>query len=140
MLPAAVLAALFSTQVFRTLRASLLGVLRSDFITAIRAKGAPRRRVLVAHALPNSLNPVLTLSGTQAGAMIGSAVLVETVFARRGIGAYMFDAVAQKDSFAVLGSVMFVGAIVCLVNLAVDILQLVVDPRIRASQLGGQRQ
>jgi len=137
-LPAAVLAALFSTQVFRTLRASLLGVLRSDFITAIRAKGATGGRLLVRHALPNSLNPVLTLSGTQAGAMIGSAVLVETVFARQGIGAYMFNAVAQKDSFAVLGAVMFIGTVVCIVNLAVDILQLVVDPRIRAAQLGGQ--
>lgn len=139
-LPAAVLAALFATQVFRTLRASLLGVLRSDFITAIRAKGASSRRMLVGHALPNSLNPVLTLSGTQAGAMIGSAVLVETVFARQGIGAYMFNAVAQKDSFAVLGSVMFIGSVVCLVNLAVDILQLLVDPRIRAAHLGSQSQ
>ena len=139
-LPAAVLAALFSTQIFRTLRAALLGVLRSDFIMAVRAKGASTRHMLVRHALPNSLNPVLTLSGTQAGAMIGSAVLVETVFARQGIGAYMFNAVAQKDAFAVLGSVMFIGTVVCLVNLVVDILQLLVDPRIRAAQLGSQRQ
>lgn len=139
-LPAAVLAALFATQVFRTLRAALLGVLRSDFIMAIRAKGASAGHMLVRHALPNSLNPVLTLSGTQAGAMIGSAVLVETVFARQGIGAYMFNAVAQKDTFAVLGSVMFIGTVVCLVNLAVDLLQLLVDPRIRAAQLGGQAQ
>lgn len=139
-LPAAVLAALFATQIFRTLRASLLGVLRSDFIMAIRAKGASNGHMLVRHALPNSLNPVLTLSGTQAGAMIGSAVLVETVFARQGIGAYMFNAVAQKDTFAVLGSVMFIGTAVCLVNLVVDLLQVLVDPRIRAAQLGGQVQ
>lgn len=138
-LPAAVLAILFSTQIFRTLRTSLLGVLKSDFIMAIRAKGASSRRMLIRHALPNSLNPVLTLSGTQAGAMIGSAVLVETVFARKGIGAYMFNAVAQKDTFAVLGSVMFVGAVVCIVNLLVDILQLLVDPRIRSTQFGGSR-
>jgi peptide/nickel transport system permease protein len=139
-LPAAVLAALFAAQIFRTLRAALLGVLRSDFITAIRAKGGSARLMLTRHALPNSLNPVLTLSGTQAGAMIGSAVLVETVFARQGIGAYMFNAVAQKDSFAVLGSVMFIGSVVCLVNLAVDIMQLLVDPRIRAAQLGSSSQ
>lgn len=139
-LPASVLAALFATQIFRTLRASLLGVLRSDFIVAVRAKGASSRHMLVRHALPNSINPVLTLSGTQAGAMIGSAVLVETIFARRGIGAYMFEAVAQKDSFAVLGSVMFIGTVVCLVNLVVDLLQILVDPRIRASQLGSQTQ
>lgn len=139
-LPASVLAALFATQVFRTLRASLLGVLRSDFIMAVRAKGASAGHMLTRHALPNSFNPVLTLSGTQAGAMIGSAVLVETVFARQGIGAYMFNAVAQKDTFAVLGSVMFIGTVVCLVNLAVDILQLLLDPRIRAAQMGGQTQ
>lgn len=136
-LPAAVLAILFSTQIFRTLRTGLLGVLKSDFIMAIRAKGASSRRMLIRHALPNSLNPVLTLSGTQAGAMIGSAVLVETVFARKGIGAYMFNAVAQKDTFAVLGSVMFIGAVVCIVNLLVDIMQLLLDPRVRSAQFGG---
>lgn len=135
-LPAAVLATLFATQIFRTLRASLLGVLESDFIVAVRAKGASSRRVLVRHAVPNSINPVLTLSGAQLGQMIGSAVLVETVFARQGVGTYMFNAVAQKDSFAVLGSVLFVGAVVCLVNLLVDVGQLMVDPRIRSAQLG----
>lgn len=140
LLPALVLAALFSTQIFRTLRAALLGVLRSDFIIAVRAKGASARHMLMRHALPNSLNPVLTLAGTQAGAMIGSAVLVETVFARKGIGAYMFNGVAQKDTFAVLGSVMFIGTAVCLVNLIVDVLQLLVDPRIRAAQFGGRTQ
>jgi peptide/nickel transport system permease protein len=139
-LPAAVLAALFSAQIFRTLRAALLGVLYSDFIMAVRAKGASARRMLISHAVPNSLNPVLTQAGTQAGAMIGSAVLVETVFARQGVGVYMFNAVAQKDAFAVLGSVMFIGTVVCIVNLLVDIFQLLVDPRIRAAQLGGQRQ
>lgn len=138
-LPAAVLAILFSTQIFRALRTGLLGVLKSDFIMAVRAKGASSSRMLVRHALPNSLNPVLTLSGTQAGAMIGSAVLVETVFARKGIGAYMFNAVAQKDTFAVLGSVMFIGAVVCIVNLLIDIAQLLVDPRIRSAQFGGSR-
>lgn len=137
-LPATALAALFSSQIFRTLRAALIGVLRSDFIVAIRAKGASSLRMLLRHALPNSVNPVLSLAGTQLGMMIGSAVLVETIFARRGIGAYMFNAVAQKDSFAVLGSVMFIGTVVCLVNLVIDILQLVNDPRIRASQLGGK--
>ncbi len=137
-LPAAVLAVLFSTQIFRTLRAGLLGVLKSDFIMAVKAKGASSRRLLVRHALPNSLNPVLTLAGTQAGAMIGSAVLVETVFARKGIGTYMFNAVAQKDTFAVLGSVMFIGMVVCIVNLLVDIMQILLDPRIRSAQFGGR--
>jgi dipeptide transport system permease protein len=135
-LPASVLATLYSTQIFRALRTSLLGVLDVDFITAVRAKGATERRVLLGHAFPNSVNPVLTLAGTQLGAMIGAAVLVETVFARRGIGTYMFNAVAQKDMYAVLGTVLFIGAIVCLINLVVDILQIVIDPRIRAAAFG----
>lgn len=139
-LPAGVLSVMFSAQIFRALRASLLGVLKSDFIMAVHAKGGGSNRMLFRHALPNSLNPVLTLAGTHAGLMIGAAVLVETVFARRGIGAYMFNAVAQKDSFAVLGCVLFIGFMVCLINLAVDLAQLVLDPRIRAAQLGSQVQ
>ncbi|HEY0918615.1 ABC transporter permease [Devosia sp.] len=135
-LPAVALAALFSTQIFRALRASLLGVLTSDFMMAVRAKGATARRVLLRHAVPNSVTATLALAGTQFGAMVGSSVLIESVFARKGVGAYMFNAVAQKDSFAVLGSVIFIGAVVCIANLIVDLLQLVVDPRVRAAQLG----
>jgi peptide/nickel transport system permease protein len=66
--------------------------------------------------------------------MIGMAVLVETVFARPGVGSYLANAVAQKDTYAVLGAVLFVGVVVSLVNLVVDILQLMLDPRIRAAQ------
>jgi peptide/nickel transport system permease protein len=131
-----VLAVMFSAQIFRTLRASLLGVLESDFVVAIRAKGARPGRILFRHALPNALNPVLSLAGSQLGILIGTAVLVETVFARQGVGAYLAFAVAQKDTYSVLGTVLFVGAVVCVVNLIVDVLQLVLDPRIRSAQLG----
>ncbi len=136
-LPAAVLAVMFSSQIFRTLRASLVGVLESDFIVAVRAKGASTARVLFRHALPNALNPVLMLAATQLGIMIGTAVLVETVFARQGVGAYLAQAVAQKDTYAVLGTVLFVGTVVCIVNLAADMLQLALDPRVRSAQMEG---
>ena len=138
-LPAGVLALHFSTQIFRALRASLLGVLEGDFIVPVRAKGASTARILLRHALPNSMAPVLTLAGTQVAEMLGSAVLVEVVFARQGVGAYLANAVLQKDTFAVVGTVLFVGILVCAVNLLVDILHLTLDPRIRATALGGVR-
>jgi peptide/nickel transport system permease protein len=139
-LPAGALAVFFAAQLFRTLRASLLGILESDFIAPVRAKGASFSRIVVRHALPNALGPTVTLAGTQLGLMIGSAVLVEGIFTRQGVGAYLANGVLQKDTFAVLGCVFFVGAVVCLVNLIVDVLQLVIDPRVRAVQLeGGSR-
>ena len=88
-LPATALAVLFGSQIFRAMRASLLGVLEGDFIAAVRAKGASPARVLFRHAIPNGLNPVMILAGTQFGMMIVTAVLVETVFARQGVGAYL---------------------------------------------------
>jgi peptide/nickel transport system permease protein len=137
--PAAVLAVLFATQIFRTLRASLLGVLDSDFIAPVRAKGASAARVLLRHALPNAIAPVMTLGGTQLGVMLGTAVLVETVFARQGVGSYLTNAVTQKDSAAVLGAVLFVGAVICVVSMLVDVVQILLDPRVRAAQLAGGR-
>lgn len=136
-LPAIALSALFISQTFRALRASLLGLMESDFIAAVRAKGASPVRIMARHALPNTFGPIVTLIGIQFGLMTGSAVLVEVVFARRGLGAYLANAVAQKDTYAVLGTVFFVGALVCLVNLIVDIAHLIVDPRVRAAQFQG---
>ena len=130
-LPACALAAIFAAQIFRLLRASLLGVLESDYIMPVRAKGASFARMMWRHALPNGLSPALTLAGTQVGTMIGSAVLVEGIFARQGVGAYLANAIAYKDNFAVIGTVLFVGVVVCLSGLAVDLLQLLLDPRIR---------
>ena len=71
--------------------------------------------------------------------MMGSAVLVETVFAREGVGAYLAYSVAQKDTYAVLGAVLFVGVVVSIINLVVDILQVLADPRLRTTQLFGSR-
>jgi peptide/nickel transport system permease protein len=132
-LPAVALAAVFASQIFRAMRTSLLSVLSADFISVVRAKGASERRILVRHALPNGLHPVLTMAGTQLTDMIGAVVLVETVFARPGVGTYLANAVAQKDTFAVIGTVLFVGIAVCLINLAIDLLQMVIDPRLSST-------
>ncbi len=138
LLPAFALSALFMAQTFRMLRATLLGLMDLDFIGAVRAKGAAPLRIMARHALPNALGPILTLVGMQFGLMVGSAVLVEGIFARPGVGSYLANAVAQKDTYAVLGTVFFVGAMVCVVNLLVDILHLVIDPRVRAAQFHGE--
>jgi peptide/nickel transport system permease protein len=137
-LPTLVFAIPFASQIFRVLRATLLGVLASDMVPPVRAKGARGGRILLHHALPNALVPTISLVGSLVGGMMGGVILVETVFARRGVGTYLANAVAQKDTFAVLGTVMFVGASVCLLNLIADLAVLAVDPRLRATALGGQ--
>jgi len=136
-LPAVSLAVLYSTQIFRALRTTLLGTLQSEFITMARAKGVKPRRVLLRHALPNALSPTIMLAGTQVGSMIGASIMVEIIFARRGIGSYLANAVLLKDTYSVLGAVIFIGTVVCITSLIVDLLQLLLDPRIQATQLQG---
>ncbi|HEV2517178.1 MAG TPA: ABC transporter permease [Devosia sp.] len=133
-LPAFVFAVPFASQVYRILRATLLGVLASDLVLPVLAKGASTRRIVLRHALPNSLAPTVSLIGTLVGGMVGGAILIETVFARRGVGGYLANSVALKDTYAVLGAVMFVGVTVCVVNLVADIATLMLDPRVRGTQ------
>lgn len=135
-LPAVVLALPFGAQLYRMLRAELIQVLAREHLTVARAKGVPRRQLVMQHVLPNSIGPSITLVGIQFGAMVGAAVLVESVFGLVGIGSYLTNAVSQKDTFAVLGGVLVIGALVVVSNFVVDILQLVRDPRLRAGQLG----
>lgn len=137
LLPAIIFAVPFVSQVFRILRATLLGILASEIIPPVRAKGARPAWILWRHALPNSLVPTINLVGSLVGGMMGGVILVETVFARRGIGTYLANAVTQKDTFAVLGTVMFVGASVCIVNLVADLAVLLVDPRLRQAASKG---
>ncbi|MDP5227626.1 MULTISPECIES: ABC transporter permease [Arthrobacter] len=135
-LPAIVLALPFGAQLFRMLRAELVQVLAREHLTVARAKGIPQRQLVTQHVLPNSIGPSITLVGIQFGAMVGAAVLVESVFGLVGIGSYLTNAVAQKDTFAVLGGVLVIGVLVVASNFVVDVLQLIRDPRLRAGQLG----
>ncbi len=137
LLPAAVLCLPFAAQLYRALRTELIRSLARDHITVARAKGVPQRRLVLRHALPNGSGPAITMLGVQFGAMAGAAVLVESVFGLVGIGSYLTNAVAQKDTFAVLGGVLVIGTLVIVTNLIVDIVQLARDPRIRAGQVGG---
>jgi ABC-type dipeptide/oligopeptide/nickel transport system permease component len=135
-LPAAVLAVSFGAQFYRALRAELLRALDREFVTLARAKGLSTTRLTVRHVLPNAIGPALTVLGVLLGNMVGGAILVESVFGLPGIGSYITNAVAQKDVFAVLGGVLVIGLVVVVANLAVDLVQLARDPRLRTAELG----
>ncbi|WP_395105514.1 ABC transporter permease [Actinomadura sp. SCN-SB] len=130
-LPAVTLAASFVAVVARTVRSSMITVLDADFVTLARATGASERRVVIRHGLRNALVPVSTILGMQLGWMLGSTVLIESVFGRTGIGAYAVNAVLQNDLYAVIGTVLVIGVVFVLANLAVDLVQLWLNPRLR---------
>lgn len=132
-LPAVVLAAPFIAVVARTLRSTMIGVLDTDAITVVRAKGASPTRIILRHGLRNALIPTTTIVGLQLGWMLGSTVLIEGIFGRQGIGAYATTAVVQTDTFAVIGVVLVVGVVFCLASLAVDLFQLWLNPRLRTA-------
>lgn len=132
-LPTLVLAMFYMAVYARMTRASMLEVADQDFVKAARAKGLAPGRILRAHVLRNALLPVVTLAGLQAGAMVGGAVLIETVFAWPGIGRLLFDALAQRDYSLLLGTFLVTAALAVLVNVITDVVYTIVDPRIELS-------
>ncbi|MBI3326748.1 MAG: ABC transporter permease [Nitrospinae bacterium] len=118
----------------RLVRASLLEVLRLEFVPTARAKGLGENPVVLRHALKNALIPTVTVAGLQVGFLIGGAIVVETVFAVPGIGSFGIDAIIKRDypqvqAFVLVGALIFVSA-----NLLVDVLYAVIDPRIHYSK------
>ncbi|MDQ0239532.1 ABC transporter permease [Arthrobacter bambusae] len=136
-LPAIALSLPYIGQLYRVLRAEILRALTRDHVTVARAAGIGQGRLMRRHVIPQVLNPALTILGVEFGAMFGSAILVEAIFSREGIGSFLTNAVAQKDTYSVLGGVLVIGIIVVGTNLAVDIIHMVRDPRIRAAELRG---
>jgi peptide/nickel transport system permease protein len=136
-LPSLTLGVSAGASLSRILRASLLEVLQSDYIRTARAKGVAEPAILIRHALSNALIPFLTLSGLTFAALLEGAVIVETVFSWPGIGSLMVDAVRGADRPVALAGVVLISIIYIVVNLVVDMLYGVVDPRIRTSQTGG---
>ena len=126
--PAAVLA--------RLTRSTVLEVLGEDYIRTARAKGAPQSTVLAAHALRNSLIPILTVIGLSLGHLLGGALIVEYVFAWPGMGELAISAIQARDYPLIQGFVLFAGAVYVLVNFSVDLGYAWLDPRIR---VGGRR-
>lgn len=132
-MPAVALGLAEAAIITRMTRASLVEVLRADFVRTARAKGLIERVVIGRHALRNAFLPVLTMLGMQFGSLFGGAVIVENVFARQGLGTLVTQAVINRDFPVVQGCVLVAAVLYVLVNLLVDVLYVVVDPRIKYS-------
>jgi oligopeptide transport system permease protein len=130
-LPAMVLGSLSLVYVARLTRTSLVENLRSDYVRTATAKGLPRSRVVGRHALRNSLIPVVTFLGVDLGALMGGAIITEGIFNIPGVGRAVFEAVRGQEGAVVVGIVTAGIVIFIVVNLLVDVLYAVLDPRIR---------
>ncbi len=129
-LPVATMAIFVLAPIARMTRASMLGVLSSDFVRTARASGLTPATVLFTYALRNALLPVITTLGMVFGFMLGGSVIVEKVFGWPGIGSYAIDALTASDYAPVQGFVLTMGVLFVFVNLLVDLLYLLVDPRV----------
>ena len=132
-LPAIALAAAPLAQNVRLIRAGMLEVLQQDYVRTARAKGAPERRVLYRHALKNAALPFLTVTGLSLGFMLSGAIIIETVFSWPGLGRLLVQAAAARDFPVIQAGVFLFAVIFVAVNLVVDLLYAVVDPRVRLS-------
>jgi ABC-type dipeptide/oligopeptide/nickel transport system permease component len=132
LLPAITLALPTLGRIARLARGGMLDVLGSDYIRTARAKGLSERAVLLHHAAKNALLPLMTQAGLELGDMVGSAFIIETVFAWPGIGRMVVNAVLQRDFLVVQGCVLVIATAFVLINLTVDLLYARVDPRVRS--------
>ena len=130
-LPALTLSVIYMALVARMTRASMLGVLSEDYIRTAFAKGLPPGRVLVRHALKNASLPVVTIIGIGFALLIGGAVVTESVFALPGLGRLTVDAIVRRDYPVIQGVLLIVSGVYVLINLVIDMLYVVLDPRIR---------
>jgi len=130
-LPAVTLSVIYLALIARMTRASMLGVLSEDFIRTAFAKGLAPRRVLTHHALKNASLPVVTIIGIGFALLIGGAVVTESVFALPGLGRLTVDAISRRDYPVIQGVILVVSGVYVLINLVVDVLYVVLDPRIR---------
>lgn len=130
-LPAIVLGTVPLAVIARMTRSSMLEVLSEDYVRTARAKGLSPFRVIGLHALRNALIPVVTVIGLSTGALLAGAVLTETIFSWPGIGKWLIEAIGRRDYPALQGGVMLVSMVLILVNLVVDVLYGIINPRIR---------
>jgi peptide/nickel transport system permease protein len=129
-LPALSLGTVLAANVTRQTRSALLDVMNRDYIRTARAKGLVERAVILRHAMKNALIPVITVSGLQIGYLLGGAVIIEQVFTLPGVGRLLLDSIYGRDYPVVQGAVMMIAFFFVLVNLCVDVLYAVIDPRI----------
>ncbi len=130
-LPAVTLATFLLPNIILITRASVLEMSGEQFVIAARAKGLSRLRVLLTHVLPVSLNPLLSFLGIQIGTLMGGSIITETIFAWPGVGRLMLTSISNRDVPVVEAGVLVIAVGIVLTNLAVDLLQMLIDPRIR---------
>jgi peptide/nickel transport system permease protein len=129
-MPAVTLSTIPMAIVARMTRSAMLDVLRQDYIKTAKAKGLSKFSVTFKHALRNALIPVVTTVGLQTGVLLGGAILTETIFAWPGMGKWMYDAVMQRDYMVIQGGTLFIAALFVVINLCVDVLYSIINPRI----------
>jgi len=130
-LPAVTLGTASAAALARLTRSSVLEIIRQDYVRSARAKGLAERAVIARHVLKNALNPIITVLGVQVGFLLGGAILTETVFSWPGLGSMMVRAIQARDYPLVQGGVLLIATTFVVVNLIVDLLYAVFDPRIR---------
>ena len=126
------------TLIMRLTRSEMLEVLNQDYIRFVRALGLSDRQIHFNHALPNTLVPVITIAGLQLGSIVAFAIITETVFQWPGVGLLFINSVYFVDIPVMSAYLLLVGSIFVLINLAVDLIYLAIDPRIRDNQLHGE--
>ena len=129
-LPAATLALINMASIARVTRSSMLEVIRQDYIRTAQAKGVPYNRVIKKHALKNALIPTITVVGVQLGELLSSTIIIENIFAWPGIGRQLMQAIDSRDMSTMIACVMVFAVFVSLINMCVDILYSIIDPRI----------
>ncbi|MDJ0609900.1 MAG: ABC transporter permease subunit [Kiloniellales bacterium] len=130
-LPTVVLATIPMAVIARQTRSAILEVMGEDYVRTARAKGLPPWRVIGLHALRNALIPVVTVIGLQVGVLLAGAILTETIFAWPGVGKWMVDSISRRDYPSVQGGLLMIAGIVMIVNMLVDLLYGLINPRIR---------
>jgi dipeptide transport system permease protein len=130
-LPTIVLGTIPLAVIARQTRSAMLEVLGEDYVRTARAKGLPGRRIIGLHALRNALIPVITTIGLQVGVLMAGAILTETIFSWPGIGKWMVDSVSKRDYPVLQSGLLIIAAIIMLVNLTIDLLYGLINPRIR---------
>ncbi|WP_283151181.1 ABC transporter permease subunit [Silvimonas soli] len=130
-LPSIVLGTIPMAVIARMTRSSMLEVLREDYIRTARAKGLSMTRIVLVHALRNALMPVVTVIGLQVGTLLAGAVLTETIFSWPGVGSWLINAIGARDYPVVQGGILLIATLIIFVNLLVDVLYGVINPRIR---------
>jgi peptide/nickel transport system permease protein len=130
-MPAVVLGLISSALITRFTRASMLDVLGEDYVRTARSKGLAERVVVMKHALRNAMIPILTVVGLTVAVLLGGAVVTETVFGLPGVGNLVVQAVLRRDYPVIQGALIVIAGIYVLVNLVIDLLYTLIDPRVR---------